>query len=173
MIELTNLTVRYGGRAVVTATLTIPRGQRVGLLGPNGAGKTTLLRALLAAVGLGGLGVVSASAGALPGDGLYGLKRGLEEVRLVLTIDPQAETDLLSQYADERLEEIRQNNAILRPLAEPRGVAERDYVALDYQGYFGGKALAEANRTKFDIVSEPRKGTLVEITFPTTRVLAE
>ena len=48
MIELTNLTVRYGGRAVVTATLTIPRGQRVGLLGPNGAGKTTLLRALLA-----------------------------------------------------------------------------------------------------------------------------
>ncbi len=35
------------------------------------------------------------------------------------------------------------------------------------------KALAEANRTKFDIVSEPRKGTLVEITFPTTRVLAE
>ena len=35
------------------------------------------------------------------------------------------------------------------------------------------KALAEANRTTFTISSEPRKGTLVEITFPTTRVLAE
>ncbi|MBI2718443.1 MAG: PAS domain S-box protein [Rhizobiales bacterium] len=35
------------------------------------------------------------------------------------------------------------------------------------------KALAEANRTQFAISSEPRKGTLVEITFPTTRVLAE
>ena len=34
------------------------------------------------------------------------------------------------------------------------------------------KALAEANRTQFAISSEPRKGTLVEITFPTTRVLA-
>jgi PAS domain S-box-containing protein len=34
------------------------------------------------------------------------------------------------------------------------------------------KALAEANRTVFSISSEPRKGTLVEITFPTTRVLA-
>lgn len=34
------------------------------------------------------------------------------------------------------------------------------------------KALAEANRAQFDISSEPRKGTLVEITFPTTRVLA-
>lgn len=34
------------------------------------------------------------------------------------------------------------------------------------------KALAEANRAGFSISSEPRKGTLVEITFPTTRVLA-
>ena len=35
------------------------------------------------------------------------------------------------------------------------------------------KALAEANRTTFSISSEPRKGTLIELTFPTTRVLAE
>jgi PAS domain S-box-containing protein len=34
------------------------------------------------------------------------------------------------------------------------------------------KALAEANRASFEILSEPRKGTLIEITFPTTRVLA-
>ncbi len=35
------------------------------------------------------------------------------------------------------------------------------------------KALAEANRAQFSLSSEPRKGTLAEITFPTTRVLAE
>jgi PAS domain S-box-containing protein len=35
------------------------------------------------------------------------------------------------------------------------------------------KALAEANRARFVLASEPRKGTLVEIIFPTTRVLAE
>jgi signal transduction histidine kinase len=35
------------------------------------------------------------------------------------------------------------------------------------------KALAEANRAAFDISSEPGHGTTVEITFPTTRVLAE
>ena len=34
------------------------------------------------------------------------------------------------------------------------------------------KALAEANRASFEVSSEPRKGTLIEITFPTTRVLA-
>lgn len=35
------------------------------------------------------------------------------------------------------------------------------------------KALVEANRASFAITSEPGKGTLIEIVFPTTRVLAE
>ena len=35
------------------------------------------------------------------------------------------------------------------------------------------RALTEANRAKFWITSEPGKGTLVEVTYPTTRVLAE
>jgi signal transduction histidine kinase len=35
------------------------------------------------------------------------------------------------------------------------------------------KAMVEANRAKFIITSAPSEGTLVEITFPSTRVLAE
>ena len=35
------------------------------------------------------------------------------------------------------------------------------------------RALTEANRATFQLSSEPRKGTLAEITFPTTRVLAD
>ena len=35
------------------------------------------------------------------------------------------------------------------------------------------KALVEANRARLALTSEPRKGTLAEVTFPTTRVLAE
>ena len=35
------------------------------------------------------------------------------------------------------------------------------------------KALVEANRAAFTIHSDPGKGTLVEVTFPSTRVLAE
>jgi signal transduction histidine kinase len=35
------------------------------------------------------------------------------------------------------------------------------------------KALAEANRASFSISSAPGKGTVVEITYPTTRVLAD
>ena len=34
------------------------------------------------------------------------------------------------------------------------------------------KALVEANRATFEISSEARKGTRIDITFPTTRVLA-
>lgn len=45
MIELTNLTKRYGRfTAVDGINLTIPRGELYGLLGPNGAGKTTTMR---------------------------------------------------------------------------------------------------------------------------------
>ena len=35
------------------------------------------------------------------------------------------------------------------------------------------KALVEANRASLALSSEPSKGTLAEITFPTPRVLAE
>ncbi len=35
------------------------------------------------------------------------------------------------------------------------------------------KALTEANRANLVIRSKPKEGTLVEITFPPTRVLAE
>ncbi len=46
-IELSGVTVRLGGRAVVRdVDLAIAEGQWVGLIGPNGAGKTTLLRAI-------------------------------------------------------------------------------------------------------------------------------
>lgn len=45
MIELTNLTKRYGKfTAVNDITLSIPRGELFGFLGPNGAGKTTTMR---------------------------------------------------------------------------------------------------------------------------------
>ncbi len=35
------------------------------------------------------------------------------------------------------------------------------------------KAMAEANRASFNIDPAPGRGTMVEITFPSTRVLAE
>jgi trigger factor len=40
-----------------------------------------------------------------------------------------------------RLEEIRQANALVKPLAEERGVKEADLVVLDYQGYFAGEPV--------------------------------
>jgi ABC-2 type transport system ATP-binding protein len=45
MIELTDLTKRYGSFTAVNAiNLEVPRGELFGFLGPNGAGKTTTLR---------------------------------------------------------------------------------------------------------------------------------
>lgn len=47
MIEIRDLTVRYGGVvAVAGASEAVSQGSWVGLIGPNGAGKTSLLRAV-------------------------------------------------------------------------------------------------------------------------------
>jgi hypothetical protein len=50
-------------------------------------------------------GVAHASAEALPGDLLYPVKHGLEQVRLALTWTPQGQAALLVELADERLSE--------------------------------------------------------------------
>ena len=66
-----------------------------------------LLTALLIALaGLGSIGIAQASAAALPGDGLYGVKRGMEEIRLALAWTPASDARLLGAFADERLEEV-------------------------------------------------------------------
>ena len=59
------------------------------------------------------------------------------------------EVEVTDAQVDERLLEIREGNAILRPLAEPRSIQEGDFVALDYQGYFAGKALPEAKQENY------------------------
>src|SRR5271163_2598270 len=47
MIEVANLTKRYGGRTAVSdISFNVARGEIVGLLGPNGAGKSTTMRVL-------------------------------------------------------------------------------------------------------------------------------
>lgn len=47
ILELSDLTVRYGGLVAVSSVcLTVHPGQLVGLVGPNGAGKTTMIDAI-------------------------------------------------------------------------------------------------------------------------------
>ena len=47
LIELNNLTVRFGDRDILRGLTAALRGQAIGLLGPNGAGKSTLINTLL------------------------------------------------------------------------------------------------------------------------------
>lgn len=59
------------------------------------------------------------------------------------------EVEVTEDLVDQRLEEVRQGNALLRPVAEARGVTEGDFVVLEYQGYFGGKPLPEGRAENF------------------------
>ena len=45
MLDLKNITYRIAGRTLLDqATLSLPKGSRVGLVGPNGTGKSTLFK---------------------------------------------------------------------------------------------------------------------------------
>lgn len=59
------------------------------------------------------------------------------------------EVEVTDTMVDERLNEIRERNAMLRPLAEPRAIQNGDYVALDYQGYYEGKPVATSKQENF------------------------
>ena len=51
MLEVTNLSVSYGGlRALTDVSLSVSEGQFVTVVGPNGAGKSTLIKILAGAV---------------------------------------------------------------------------------------------------------------------------
>ncbi len=54
---------------------------------------------------------------------------------------------------EQRLEDIRQANALLKPPAEERGVQTGDFVVLDYQAYFAGQPVEGAKE----------EGTYVEV----------
>ena len=51
-------------------------------------------------------GVVHAANAALPGDALYGLKRGIERARLAVTWSAAGDLRLLAEFADMRLAEL-------------------------------------------------------------------
>ena len=53
-----------------------------------------------------GFFTVSASASSLPGDGLYGLKLGMEQAQLALTFDDDAQLELELEFEAERLDEV-------------------------------------------------------------------
>ena len=47
LVELQNLSVRFGNRDILSGLTASLRGRAIGLLGPNGAGKSTLINTLL------------------------------------------------------------------------------------------------------------------------------
>jgi len=107
MISITNLTKRYGKRAVVSdVSVDIATGESVAFWGPNGAGKTTIVRCIL--------GLVSYE-GTIEVDGLDARTRG-KAVRSLIGYVPQE----LSFYDDMTVVELLDYSASLRGLPTDR-----------------------------------------------------
>ena len=82
------------------------------------------LASLLLAFGLlaGSVGAAYASGEALPGDSLYGIKRGLERTALGLSATSSGDTRLLLQFADRRLGEAAELLQRGRPADLPQAL---------------------------------------------------
>lgn len=65
------------------------------------------LGGLAVVLAMSGLGVISASAGSLPGEALYGVKRVVETAQLALAFSPAARAELEQQFDARRLTEAR------------------------------------------------------------------
>lgn len=57
---------------------------------------------------IGSVGVAYASGDALPGDNLYGVKRGLERAALVVSLSAEGDAELLLKHADRRIAEVEE-----------------------------------------------------------------
>ncbi|HNS39070.1 MAG TPA: DUF5667 domain-containing protein [Promineifilum sp.] len=55
---------------------------------------------------VGGASLIGASGAAMPGSALYGVKRGVEEARVILSTNPERAAALLEQFRQERVREI-------------------------------------------------------------------
>jgi hypothetical protein len=119
-------------------------------------------------------GATSAAASSLPGDALYSVKRASEDVRLALTFDAFARTQLLSELTDRRIEELAEI-AKRRPSSAP--TATQDYAeaveafadalddlhnAVSEEKRAAAQALAEAARAKHKAVLDAVKERLSE-----------
>ncbi len=117
-------------------------------------------------------GATSAAASSLPGDPLYGVKRAAEDVRLALTFDDVARTQLLSDLTDRRLEELAEI-AKRRPSSAPTATQEYADAVNNFANALdklreadsedkrnAAQALAEAARAKHKAVLDAVKDEL-------------
>jgi hypothetical protein len=117
-------------------------------------------------------GATSAAASSLPGDPLYAVKRAGEDVRLALTFDDVARTQLLSELTDRRLEELAEI-AKKRPSSAPTATKEYAEAVNDFANALDelraassedkrnfAQALASAARAKHKSVLDAVKDQL-------------
>jgi predicted anti-sigma-YlaC factor YlaD len=100
---------------------------------------------------------VTFAADALPGDPLYPLKRGAEQVRLVLTLDLAARDQYRQQLAESRREEVR---AVVRLQREAHVQFQGDLVAIEDGVWLVDGLQVEVGSTAWVGVPPPMGSTL-------------
>ena len=101
------------------------------------------------ALAVGGLTVAAASENSLPGDPLYGVKLGAEQVQLALTLDSASRVRLQLDFADVRLDEAQRLFSLGRKQEAVRLVNQYDAAVAQFNRSVAATALD--NRTVDDL----------------------
>lgn len=106
---------------------------------------------LVLALSVGSAGIAYASQDSLPGDGLYGLKIGIENARLALASAPDTRVRLLTEFADQRIAEAS-------ALVESNRPADLGRALDEYQA-----ELSQAQALAGDLPEAGRSAVLAEL----------
>jgi ABC-2 type transport system ATP-binding protein len=128
LVELQNLSVRFGNRDILSGLTASLRGRAIGLLGPNGAGKSTLINTLL--------GFYKAHSGSAKAFG-HDIRTETRQIRSLVGYMPENDAFISKMSAVSLVQMMGELSGL------PAGVAlERAHEALFYVG------LAEARYRK-------------------------
>ncbi len=114
---------------------------------------------LLVIVLIGGWGLTTASAAALPGDALYPVKTGLENLRLTFTSDPAAQQRLQEERETRRQEEVR---ALLR-LGQEADVHFSSILLEMTATTWSVGGLPVTLDSNTEVIGQPTVGTLINV----------
>ncbi len=133
LMEMQNLSVRFGDRDILQSVTATLRGRSIGLLGPNGAGKSTLINTLL--------GFYKSSAGSARVFG-YDVATEIREIRGVVGYMPENDAFISKMSAVSFVQMMGELSGLPASMA-----LERAHEALFYVG------LAEARYRKLGTYS--------------------
>ncbi len=103
------------------------------------------------------VGSTSVSAGAIPGDKLYGVKRSVEEMQVLVAPTEEAKLQLQIHFAERRIKEDEKLNEDIKPNTQPQSITETPEVKVEQKIEEPQRKIKSEANEAFNFVKEAEK----------------